>query len=134
LDRFGSDHVRSAQVAISKAWVGQAGRINAITDAKEFLSLQADVIEKHELVQHIWTIVDFFDGLALCIKENLCDTKSAQAFFLGYAQRFADLHTLYIVEQRSAFGDEYGEGLRIFVSSATTPSPAVTPSVIRQSP
>lgn len=70
----------------------------------------------HGVVGDVDAVVSFFSELVICMKANLCDAKSAHAYFDSYAQRFYCLHQPYLSWKATTYSSDFGKDLAQFAA------------------
>ena len=116
--RFSDGNVADAQTKISAAWNSSLDKLAEYEtrvsqkDDKEkteeelnqevadYKMLILDVVRERNIEKEIWTIVDVYESISICVDKNICDEETAKEFFLPYGSSFINLHWPYIEELR----------------------------------
>lgn len=137
VERFESDRLASAQRSVddlagraAKAIENQVGTFEQAGVSGEELRLvsdrlfveavlaQADVKATGDVPSPILEITSFFNGLQICIEEQLCDRATAHAFLDTYASSFWQTFEPVILHVRAQDRPKLAEGLERFLKSA----------------
>ena len=117
--RLNDGEFLKAKTEIKEAWMNQKSFIKELQkrgfkskkDKEKIIEKLSDfIIEKNRLQEKIDLLTDFYDSLYTCVKEDICDKKTAVSFFSPYAKRFYELHLSYI-KGRKEYIKEYAKGL-----------------------
>jgi len=74
-----------------------------------------DGLSTQGVVGDVDTVVAFFSELLICVKAELCEGKSAHAYFDNYARRFYCLHEPYLRWKAANYSSSFGKDLAEFV-------------------
>ena len=105
---FNSGEMFKAQRNVASRWNKEAGKIKALREAGDEEALAdfvVSVASKEEMFHDIWLIIDFFESLATCVSQSLCEKNSALSFFGDRAKRFYLTHYHYIEEVKELSED-----------------------------
>lgn len=116
LNQFNESHMREAKLNLEQVWTQYYEKINLINkhsvpSVEQKKSIQSEfvlyVIRHHEIQNDIRLLINFFDSLAICIQEGICDKETSRTFFEHYANRFLCLHEPWIEDQRIKLNDVF---------------------------
>lgn len=129
IERFDSDRFLTTRTMIESALRSQEAAIAEINRARVSpeaeralrtrvaLFLVNDSNRGQGIVREVELLVDFFDGLEICLDERLCDRGTASAFLESHAKMLWTNFAPYI-EGRRALIPSYGRGLEAFVKQS----------------
>jgi hypothetical protein len=94
--RFGEAELVGHRMALLKPWlqydVASLETAKIPKEALDQLVLKMIVVSEQEhngdLRSSIFSIVDFYESLGICVEINRCNQQIAKAYFLDYAHRF----------------------------------------------
>lgn len=87
-------------------------RDNVAERDKQVLAVIVEVAEAGDMPKNMSTALLFFDGLAACVKNGLCDRNAAGALFQVPSRELGSYYGPYILFIRAKYGNEkYGTGL-----------------------
>jgi hypothetical protein len=69
-----------------------------------------EILIKEDIERDLWLVMDFFDGVLVCVKTRLCDQEVSRELFSCRAQDVFLIFYQYIAEQRAS-AVSFGEGL-----------------------
>jgi hypothetical protein len=123
-DRFNSSPFTTYREKISKVMTLKKTEIRAA--AKDVTKLKATVVAIVEgndgIETELWLIMDFFDGVAVCIVENLCDAQTAHQLLSARAQDLYETFYQYIEVQRIGSSSKFGLGLETIATAGRAPA------------
>jgi hypothetical protein len=110
LDRQGRDPVSKARRSLVIAWGKHENELMALLKNPKATStdlkvLVLDVVDREKIVPDVFTMVDFYDGLQICVAREVCDSRTAQALFRHDAKAFFNLHRPLFLKLRIERGD-----------------------------
>jgi len=121
--RLNDGEFLDAKVSINQAWQPYQSffeklhqkTIKSQNDKDKILDKVAQkVIKNKNLSKDIDLLVDFYESLSICVKSDICDQTTALSFFSPYAEKFYQLHNLYIKNKsKSIIG--YAKGLKMLL-------------------
>lgn len=133
LERFNTGQTLEARNAIYVFWrktgretVMRIGPANAKILALK--DIRVAPAAQHELP--VVNLVDFFDGLNLCIETGVCEPRPLQAELHGYARNLLNLYGGFITEmrdQKTGGLSGFGKGLEAFVARGDGRAPPASP-------
>jgi hypothetical protein len=83
---------------------------DAVKDENQLKLVINDILIKEDIERDIWLILDFFDGVLVCVKSKICDPEVTRELFSCRAQDVFLMFYQYIAEQRNTAA-YFGEGL-----------------------
>jgi hypothetical protein len=58
------------------------------------------VKDNRNLEAHLWLVMDFFDGVTVCVVNNLCDAETVDQLLAGRARDYYEVFYPYIQSRR----------------------------------
>jgi hypothetical protein len=97
----------------------------AAKDAGELEKTIIGLVRKNEKIEpHLWLIMDFFDGVTVCVVNNLCDAATVEQLLAERARDFYEVFYPYIQMRRGGANSKFAIGLE---TVATAGLPRKTP-------
>lgn len=124
LQIFSHDPLLATRLKLGNVWESYQPQLlqlkqRAVLSDQDKALIQAKIvipiIHQYQLQPDIDLLVDFFDNLAICIQNGICDGKVARAFLGNYAQSFYELHQPWIAQRRETI-PHYACYLEAFLS------------------
>jgi hypothetical protein len=130
--RFSEGSLLESTKRIGNAWYTSQAALQRLQDSAtedEFRQrhhqLAMTVIERvaltdgegkatYGIVADVDAVVAFFSELLICVKADLCDGRTAHAYFDTYAQRFYCLHEPYLSWKAANYSSAFGKDLAEF--------------------
>jgi len=109
VENFNNSEVYNAQSTVAKYWSEKASDLNILINQGNEDQLASYVVKnssQDKMKFNIWLIIDFYESLAVCVNEKVCDEKTALAFFGERSVRFYNMHFHFIESIRSKLNDE----------------------------
>lgn len=118
---FNSGELFKAQTLIAETWSSNSQKLEALIEAGDESKLAEFVVNtanKESVRNSIWIVIDFYESLATCVKEEICSKGNALEFFGERSLRFYNLHHYFIEATRQELGDDkYAKRLQGFAST-----------------
>jgi hypothetical protein len=124
LKSFNSGRLQDAYLNLNSKWSDYYDTIEDINNKETVANKQnlaqikakiiLPIITKKALQQDIRLLVDFYEGLQVCVQSQICDKQVARDFFGDYADSFYYWHLPWINRQRAGIPD-YAKHLQAFV-------------------
>ena len=108
LERSYKPPVLKARQAVDIAWWNEGENIKAIllaSGTEQEVSKRLDnavmnLIGKYKIRKHIFTLIEFYEEISICINENICDKQVAFELFGEGATTFYNQNYLFIKRLR----------------------------------
>ena len=118
IDRFNDNPVYEARKRIEAIWrevEADAKEASGSHDEQKWTEFVLNLVSTYQIDSEISTMIEFFESIAVCEKEKICDDKTAHSFFGAQALLFKNQHIRYIKWLREDLHDpSIGEGLQRF--------------------
>jgi len=132
--RFSEGALFESTKRIANAWYGNQQVLSRLQHAsseaahrQRHRQLVMNVVERvsgtdkdgrptYGIADDVDTVVSFFSELMICIRADLCDRKSAHAYFDNYARRFYCLHEPYLNWRAANYASDFGKDLAEFAT------------------
>lgn len=119
--QFQKGDVLTSWVAINEFWLTKAGlELLQSSDCRVIRQRATDVVHKLKIEKQVFTVHNYFEDVASCNKNNVCDKKTLCEFF---AKRINDYNMLYEDfwgEIGRAFHEDLLRTTKQFVNSCST--------------
>ncbi len=110
VERYARPTIREAWDKIDRAWFAEKPKILQILveekNAAAWPGFVNRLVANHDLHLEVFTMVDFFESLRICIQQKICDAKSAKEFFSRKVILFFNQHMHYIFATRTELHDK----------------------------
>lgn len=105
LDRQMRDPVMTARRTLSAAWLKRDPELDRLIDDKastrdDYVGFVVKVVNEESLYESMIVMIDFYDGLHVCIVNEICDAKVSAELFREDARAFWSLHQPFIARIR----------------------------------
>lgn len=121
VDRYNDSPMYGARKRIEMIWFekgDEAKKVLLFGDAKKWTEFVLKLVSAHRLRSDILTMLEFYELIAVCTKEKICDTNTAYSFFGPQALSFKNQHIRYIKWLRGDLRDEsIGRELQRFANN-----------------
>lgn len=98
---------------ITKALIKYRDKINqaAVTESA-LTTAESEIVTQEGLEMEIFLVMDFFDGLTVCVKAKLCDDETAVHLFQPRAyDLYLNLHQYIKLQRETSATTDFGSGL-----------------------
>jgi hypothetical protein len=131
LERFDSDRMLTARSAVEAAVRSQEVAIEDVNRARVSKKAEAALRKRISaflvvdsnggkgVARELELIIDYFDGVRICLDERLCDATTARAFLASHAGMIWTNFSPYIRERRT-LTPSFGRGLETLVMAHRT--------------
>lgn len=115
-ERFEQFPVWGAREKIDRAWLTEEPEILRILVQEKNVAAWPgfvnQLVVEHALQLDVFTMIDFFEALGICIQQKICHAESARKFFSRKVILFFNQHMHYIYATRERLNDDsIGAGL-----------------------
>jgi hypothetical protein len=111
-DKFNSTPFTTYRETINKVVTENVVELRAAArDVEELSRFVLAMVRNNRVEPHLWLVMDFFDGVAVCIKNNLCDANTAHQLLAPRAQELHETFYQYIQSQRLGPSTRFALGL-----------------------
>ncbi|WP_156374478.1 hypothetical protein [Pseudorhodoferax sp. Leaf274] len=116
-DEFRTGNVAEASAKVAETWTTrQLALASKLRDKNTtravFATYVADVLQEAQSRSALLLVSEFYDDLAVCVKEGVCDKGTAKTFFAEGARLTYNLHEGYFEEVLARQSIQAGEGMR----------------------
>jgi len=106
VNRLDAPVLHDSLARLSKTWIIKEPEIDSHVNNKEdWNSFVIKVVSDHKLENDVISIIDYYKGLQLCVREEICDRKTAIVFLKSDARTFYRLHYPFISQLRTSRND-----------------------------
>lgn len=120
-DKFNSPPFTDYRDKISKAAAKGRVQLNAAAATKDLKVYEAavlEVVERNEIEAPLWLIMDFFDGVTICVVNGLCDPHTTSQLFTERARDVLLTFYQYIAANRKGPSSAtFGYGLEFIATN-----------------
>ena len=121
-DKFNSPPITTYRENISKAVSEHSAELEAAAkDEQTYAKAVIQLAEKNGIESSLWLVMDFFDGVTICVVNNICDAHTIAQLF---AERAKDLYITfyqYIKTRRKGPTSTFAVGLETVATSSRSP-------------
>ena len=111
-DKFNASPITGYREKISKAMIDNRGALEkAALDEKTYNATSIEVVEKNDIETSLWLMMDFFDGVTICVVNNICDAQTVDQLFAARAKDLYIVFYPYILDRRKGPSSAFGVGL-----------------------
>lgn len=122
-DKFNSAPFTTYREEITRAVTGNRDALRAAAkDVGELSRFVLAMVQDNRIEPHLWLVMDFFDGVAVCISNNLCDAYTAHQLLAPRAQELYEVFYQYIESQRSGASVRFALGLQALAEVGLQPA------------
>ena len=122
---YDSDRLATARIDMTNVWEKNLTLLNSTLHKEKSKKVDVTyseavvfIIDKNKLKDEILSMVGFFEEIAICIENRLCDKKVAEKIFFADAKAFFNRTSPYICELRVRLNDKrLGEKLETYFAS-----------------
>jgi hypothetical protein len=127
--RFQAENMAEARFRLLEPWLAYRDELRAVAKlggldreeanrlVKGIVAASAEAPGDPRLLEAIHEMTDFFDHVAICVRENLCDSAVIRSYFKSYATQFFCLYGVVLEDQRADLGMAgYGSGVETLVT------------------
>lgn len=121
-DKFNTPPMTTYRETISKVVAKHKAELeSAAKDEKALADAVIQLVEKNDIESSLWLVMDFFDGVTICVVSNICDAQTAAQLFAGRAKDFYITFYQYIVARRKGPTSTFAIGLETVALSGRPP-------------
>ncbi len=106
VNRLDAPMLHDRLARISKTWIIKEPEIDShVKNTEDWNSFVIKVVSDNQLENDVISIIDYYKGLQICVREEICDRKTALAFLKSDARAFYHLHYPFISQLRKSRND-----------------------------
>jgi hypothetical protein len=108
LERFHTDRLQKSYLLISGTWQRNNAVVNEAAvskDPSDLPTLILTIIDSEGMFPDIQALLDFYEVVAVCIDQRICDEATAMTYFHKEALAFFRTHTPFIDRERAQRAD-----------------------------
>jgi hypothetical protein len=117
-DKFNTPPMTTYRERINKVVAdNRASLEEAAPDAKAYAVAINRVVEKNDTESSLWLIMDFFDGVVICVTNHICDAETIDQLFAARADDIYITFYQYIVLHRKGPRSTFALGLETIATN-----------------
>ena len=117
-DKFNTAPMATYRERISKVVAeNRASLEEAAPDPKAYAVTINRVVEKNDIESSLWLIMDFFDGVAICVVNRICDAETVDQLFAARADDIYITFYQYIMGHRRGPKSAFALGLETIATN-----------------
>jgi hypothetical protein len=108
VERYYKSPIMDADLRLALAWGKHSAALTnaAKRGGNSYTKFILQTIAAEKLEPSILTMIGFYEGIALCSRNNWCETEMITSFFCDPTQTFFELHYRFIVEKRKQLSNQ----------------------------
>lgn len=111
-DRFNTAPIAGYRETISKAMIENRAALEAAAvDENRYATASIAVAETPGIETSLWLMMDFFDGVTICVVNRICDPHTVDQLFAARANDLYRIFYPYILSRRRGPLSTFGVGL-----------------------
>lgn len=122
VERYAKPPFSEAHTKVIETWIKHQADIDDALAANDdrFNTKMLDIIRAERLQASIYTLIDFFDALEVCVAHDICEVKVALQFFGQEARAVFNQNYALIEHERKRRNDPtFAQGLQRFAGRLT---------------
>jgi hypothetical protein len=118
-EKFNSSPFTDYRIKINEAVAtNRAKLVDAVMDPKIYETTVLELVEQNGIESSLWLVLDFFDGVTICVTSKICDAQTVGQLFTERAKElFLTFYQYILARRNSSASATFGYGLEFIATN-----------------